>query len=229
MNDESDLTEETPDDFLFAWACGFELAIGLVGLVIAWIVGMDARAYIGKLDQLDWRSVLFDGALGAVAAIPMLIAIALLMKIPHDSITAIKRLSDMPTIKALLSLTNAELLTLSLCAGIGEELAFRGVLLPWLTSLRDASAAFPNTFDVGDSFQLANPALLVAAVILSSVAFGMVHPITKLYVVVASTMGVYFAILMIATDSLIVPMVCHAVYDAAQFMIAKRELQEEVG
>lgn len=227
MNDETHPNEETPDDFLFVWACGFELAIGAVGLFVAWVVGIDARAYLGRLDELSWQSIGIDLGIGVVASLPMLAAVALMMRIPHESIRAIKRLADVPTMKALLSLTHGELLVLSLCAGIGEELAFRGCLLPWLTAFRDASGQFVNTFEVGDSFATAVPSLLFAAVLVSSIGFGMLHPITKLYVVVASLMGVYFAALLIMTDSLLVPIVAHAAYDAAQFLIAKRDVETE--
>lgn len=209
---------------MFVWACGFELAIGLVGLGIAWIVGVDARAYIGALEDLTWQSVAVELGIGVAASIPMLVAISLLMKIPHGSIDAIRQLGDNPTMKMLLSLSPAELITLSLCAGIGEEIAFRGCLLPWMTAFRDFSDSIPNTYNVGDSFQSAVPSILIAAVLFSSIAFGMLHPITKLYAVVASLMGVYFAVLMIATDSLLVPIVAHTTYDAAQFLMAKREL-----
>ncbi|MCA9140991.1 MAG: CPBP family intramembrane metalloprotease [Planctomycetales bacterium] len=227
MNEESQPSEEMPDDFLFAWACGFELAIGAIGLLIAWFVGIDARAYLGRLEDLTWQSLGRDLGIGVLASLPMLAAVALLMKIPHDSIVAINRLADVPTMKALLSLPHGELLVLSLCAGIGEELAFRGCMLPWLTAVRDATGQLQNNFNVGDSFATAVPSLLVVAVMVSSIGFGMLHPITKLYVVIASLMGVYFAALLIMTDSLLVPIVAHAAYDAAQFFIAKREIDAE--
>ena len=212
---------------MFVWACGFELAIGIVGLTLGWILGVDARAYIGQVKDLTWQSVGIDLGIGVVASIPMTIAIALLMRVPHESITAIKRLSDAPTMKALLSLTRIELLTLSVCAGIGEELAFRGFLLPWITAIGGSSITSANPFAVGDSFRTAAPAMLAAAVAFSSIAFGLLHPITKLYVLVAALMGVYFAALLILTDSLVVPIIAHAVYDATQFLIAKREIPEE--
>ena len=227
MNDETNPTEEASDEFLFVWACGFELSIGVVGLLLAWLVGIDALAYMGRLEELAWQPVAIDIGIGAIASLPMLLAIYLLMKVPHEAINAIKQLSDVPTMKALLSLSHAELLTLSICAGIGEEIAFRGCLLPWITSLKDATGQIVNPFDVGDSFSVAIPGLLVIAILISSIGFGLLHPITKLYVLVASLMGVYFSILMIMTDSLLVPIVTHAAYDAAQFWIAKRELEAE--
>ena len=219
--------EEAPDEFLFAWACGFELAIGLVGLVVAWVVGIDARAYIGELESFTWQSLGIDLGIGLIASLPMLAAISLMMKIPHESIAAIKRLADAPTMKALLSLSTAELLTLSVCAGIGEELAFRGCLLPMITALPDVTGNLHNHYSVGDSFTLAVPALLGAAVVISSIGFGMLHPITKLYVAVATLMGAYFAMLLILTESLVVPIIAHAAYDAAQFLMAKREMAAE--
>lgn len=227
MNDETNPNEEQPDDFMFVWACGFELAIGVVGLTLGWILGVDARAYIGHLKDLTWQSVGMDLGMGAIASIPMTVAVALLMRIPHESITAIKRLSDAPTMKALLSMTRIELLTLSVCAGIGEELAFRGFLLPWITAIGDSSSSFVNPFTVGDSFRTAAPVMLTAAILFSSIGFGLLHPITKLYVVVAALMGVYFGALLVVTDSLVVPIVAHATYDASQFLIAKREIQDE--
>lgn len=227
MDDEIDPTDEAPDELLFVWACGFELAIGIAGLLVASIVGVDARAYLPRLNNVAWGAVGIELLIGVAASIPMLIAIALLMKVPHASIDAIKRLSDAPTMKALLSLSHGELLVLSVCAGIGEELAFRGFLLPWITAMRDPTDVAANTFNIGDGFQMAVPALLVTAIFVSSIAFGLLHPITKLYVVVASLMGIYFAVLMVITDSLLVPIVTHAVYDAAQFIMAKRELARE--
>jgi membrane protease YdiL (CAAX protease family) len=227
LHDQADSQEEGPDDLLFVWACGFELAIGVVGLAVASFAGFDARAYLGQLTDLTWQSVAIDVGIGTLASIPMLIAVMLLMKIPHESISAIKRLSDAPTMKAVLSLSRVELLTLSVCAGIGEELAFRGCLLPWITSFRDATGQWVNTFDVGDSFRSADPSMLIVALLVSSILFGLLHPITKLYVFAASLMGLYFGVVMIATDSLLVPIIAHAVYDAAQFLIAKREFEQE--
>lgn len=225
MNEQSNPTEETPDDFLFIWACGFELAIGIIALIVAWFAEIDARAYIGPLEELTWQGIGGDVAIGLLASLPLLGAITLLMRIEHESIAAIKRLADAPTMKALLSLSTVELLILSLCAGIGEELAFRGCILPLVTALPLAGGEIPNPYQVGESFSVAIPSLLVAAVVFSSIGFGMLHPITKLYVFVASLMGVYFAALLIFSGSLVVPIVAHAAYDAAQFLIAKRELE----
>ncbi|KAA5546957.1 CPBP family intramembrane metalloprotease [Roseiconus nitratireducens] len=223
LNDEFDTTEEHPPDLVFLWACGFSLAVGLVGLVLGWLTGIDARAYLLRVQQVTAGAVLRDLGLGVAAAVPMTIAVWLLMKVPHEAIDAIKRLGDQPMMHALLSLRRPELLTISLCAGVGEELAFRGWMLPMLASLGETATGVVNTYSVGDPFTQAPPVVLAAAVFISSVAFGALHPITKLYVVVASLMGVYFAVLLITTNSLLVPIIAHASYDAAQFLIASAE------
>lgn len=217
MSDHETSDESQPEpDLLFLWASSFELAIGLFGLVVASIAGLDARAYLPRWEEINLPTLFEQIGIGTVAAIPMAIVVWLIMKIPHESIDAIKRLGDDPTMKSLLSLSYLELFTLSICAGIGEELAFRGCLLPLLAGMAD------GTHEIGASLSAADPTMLVTAVFLSSVAFGLLHPITKLYVGVAGLMGVYFAVLLVATDSLVVPIVAHAVYDAIQFGIAKR-------
>lgn len=216
-DDETTDESQLEPNLLFLWASSFELAIGLLGLVVASIAGLDARAYLPRWDDISVSVMADQIGIGAAAAIPMAIVVWLIMKIPHKAIDAIKRLGDDPTMKSLLSLSYAELFTLSLCAGIGEELAFRGCLLPLMAGMAD------GTHEIGASLSNAVPTVLVAAVFLSSVAFGLLHPITKLYVGVAGLMGVYFAVLLVVTDSLVVPIVAHAVYDAIQFAIAKRE------
>ena len=71
--------------------------------------------------------------------------------------------------KTLLSLSPVELILISICAGVGEELLFRGWLLYWLAGYAPAGAE-SRMFEYG------------AALVASSIAFGLVHPITKLYV-----------------------------------------------
>jgi membrane protease YdiL (CAAX protease family) len=227
LREELNETEESSLDTLFIWSCGFELAIGLLGLIVAWGAGFDARVYLDRIGELSWQSTGYEILLGAIAAAPMAIAIWLLMKVPHEAIESIKRLGDDPTMKALLSLGYLELFTLSLCAGVGEEVAFRGCLLPWLATIGGPDLPASADFKIGERLMTASPLVLGLAVTASSFAFGMLHPITKLYVAVATLMGVYFAGLMIATDSLLVPIVTHAVYNASQFAFAKRDLERQ--
>jgi membrane protease YdiL (CAAX protease family) len=43
--------------------------------------------------------------------------------------------------------------------------------------------------------------------------FGLAHPISTTYAVLASLIGIYLGFLFVATDNLLVPIVTHAAYD----------------
>lgn len=83
------------------------------------------------------------------------------------------------------------LFLLCVFAGVGEELLFRGALQGWL-------AAHTNT----------PTALLVA-----SVLFGLVHYASFTYFVVATCLGLVLGLAYALTDSLLLAMVWHSVYD----------------
>ena len=117
--------------------------------------------------------------------------------------------------KALLKLGPAELIVISICAGIGEELLFRGWLMQWLV---EGAAAAPGT---------PAPVAVGVALVVSSIIFGLFHPITRLYVVLATLMGLYFGLLVIYTENLLVPIAAHATYDAVQLIMTARQEREK--
>ena len=55
-----------------------------------------------------------------------------------------------------------------------------------------------------------------------SLIFGVLHTVTRAYAVLATLMGLYLGGLLLVTDSLLVPMLVHAVYDAVAFLILVR-------
>lgn len=218
-----------PDDTLFLWACGFSLAVGGVGILLGSIVGFDARAYLPKPEEMNPWQIAIDFGIGTLAAVPMVIAVMLIMLIPHSAVDGIKKFGESPLIKSMLSLTRLELILISLCAGVGEEVAFRGCLLPWITALHGEDGQPLNQFEVGDPLLSAHPGMLAVGVVVSSLAFGLLHPVSRLYIGIAALMGAYFSALMIATDSLLVPIVAHAAYDAVQMLLGKRSIDADDG
>jgi membrane protease YdiL (CAAX protease family) len=84
------------------------------------------------------------------------------------------------------------LLLISLAAGVGEELLFRGVAQ---LGIEQAS---------GSTW---------LAIAVASVLFGLAHPITKTYALLAGLIGIYFGVLLVATGNLVAPIVAHAAYD----------------
>jgi len=82
-------------------------------------------------------------------------------------------------------------LLVSLLAGIGEELLFRGVVQAGLSSW-------------------SNPAIGIVA---ASVLFGLAHAVSVSYLVLATLMGLYLGLLYHWTGNLLVPVIVHALYD----------------
>ncbi|MCF7708512.1 MAG: CPBP family intramembrane metalloprotease [Verrucomicrobia bacterium] len=89
-----------------------------------------------------------------------------------------------------------QLAAISILAGLGEELLFRGFLQGILEQTTNA----------------------FAAVAISSIVFGMFHLITPLYALITIIMGVYIGLIYMVTDSLLIVIMLHAVYDFAALM-----------
>ena len=88
----------------------------------------------------------------------------------------------------------------SLMAGIGEELLLRGVVQTWLVT------------------QL-NPWL---GIFIASFVFGLMHYLSLAYIAITFFIGALFGVLYYLTDSLLLVMIAHAVYDVCAFaMIVK--------
>ncbi len=100
--------------------------------------------------------------------------------------------------------TWVELAAISLLAGLGEELLFRGVfqaaMAQWTGDFLPHS---PAAAMVGDWIALVAVAIL----------FGLLHAVNVAYAVLATLMGLYLGWLWMATGNLAVPIVAHAVYD----------------
>lgn len=206
MIDDTEESIQTPDE-LFRTAVLFEAALGLVAIALGLIFGPDPRDLIPRLQDSPWAELAIDVGWGFAAAIPVWAAVTAVRKIPCEAVRELENLGDDGVFKVLMQLSMPELLTVCLAAGVGEELLFRGWLLP-------AVANWCEPFGASASIAI--------AVVVSSIVFGLVHPITKLYAVLATIIGAYFAALMLWTNSLIVPIVAHAVYDAIQMALAKR-------
>ena len=207
MSDHDTTGDEirSPEE-LFRTAVLFESALGLVAILLGLTVGPDARAMVPRLSDAPWPELIQGLAYGFIAALPMWWFMTAIRHLPLRSVQELEEIGSDGLFKLLLRLTPVEMIVVSLCAGVGEELLFRGWLLP-------AVASWIGGMD--------DPPSVVAAVIVSSVAFGLVHPVTRLYVVLATIIGAYLAALLLWTENLLVPIVAHAVYDAIQMIVAK--------
>lgn len=92
------------------------------------------------------------------------------------------------------------LITLSVFAGVGEELLFRGAIQGWLA-------------------QHVHEAVAVAA---ASILFGLVHYLSFTYFVLATGLGLVLGTAYALTDSLVLVMVWHGVYDMIALYCLRR-------
>jgi uncharacterized protein len=139
----------------------------------------------------EWRWDARDAALGVAASLPLLLFFWLCLRGPAAPLERIRRIVKEFIRPLFLDWTLAELALLSLLAGVGEELLFRGVLQGALT-------------------QWLGLGLGLAA---ASVVFGLLHALTPAYAVLATLMGAYLGAVWAATANLLVVIIAHGLYD----------------
>ncbi len=202
------MADDSPDpDAVFRTALIVELGLGVLAMLLGWLTQVDVRQWIPSL-VWDNAGELVGASLGGMAAaIPMLILIWLLEKIDWEPIRELHALERLPIISSLLRLRPVELIAVSFAAGVGEELLLRGWLMGWLIGPLDSASLATILLGWG----------------VSSIAFGLMHPITPAYAVIATGMGLYLGGLLLITGNLLVPIFAHAAYDAAHLLLAKSE------
>lgn len=93
-----------------------------------------------------------------------------------------------------------QIVFVSILAGVGEEILIRGALQSFIVSLSSP----------------------LTGVVVASLIFGLLHFLTKTYVLITFLIGLVFAIAFYLTDSMLLVMVAHTVYDIWAFaMIVK--------
>jgi membrane protease YdiL (CAAX protease family) len=175
------------------------LLAGLVegGLgILAWVLGW-------WLDQPCWATLYWNavGVLWGVAACsPMLLLFLLCLSVPVGPLARIKRFSEEIVRPLFEPCTLLDLAFIAMLAGFGEELLFRGVL----------QTAFSNWF---------NPCIGLAT---ASILFGLLHPITPTYILLAALMGFYLGYVWMASGNLLVVIVAHGLYDFLVLVVLVR-------
>lgn len=166
-------------------ATGAFLELALAALALA----LGAVAGISPLETLSLS--MRATAIGALATLPLLALFQLAWSSDVAALSKIRKELERLLPELFGDASTIGLAAVSLAAGIGEELLFRGFLQAWMESLLGSFGG-----------------LLVA-----SVVFGAAHPITGGYVVIATLMGAYLGALWQASGNLLAPIVTHALYD----------------
>jgi len=169
----------------------FEGGLFFMAVVLGLVLGLPTTTLV----RFTWQGVV----LGVVTALPIIAGFFLLQIAPVRSIQMLNFHVRRLVVPLLRSSTLAQVAAISLFAGLGEEMLFRAIIQQGLQQW------------IGWSF---SPELgLVAALMITAVLFGVVHAMTPLYALVAAALGLYFGLIWLWTDNLLVPILAHAVYD----------------
>jgi membrane protease YdiL (CAAX protease family) len=164
-------------------ALGFEGGLLLLAWLLGWLLGQPPLEHT----RWNWR----DLGIGVATTVPLLLGLLVCIRWPVGPLGRIKGISDEFIRPVFQRCTAFDLAMISLVAGLGEEMLFRGVVQ-----------------GLGDRWFGMGYGLAVA-----SVLFGLVHLITPTYALLATLCGVYFGILVMLTDNLLVVILPHALYD----------------
>lgn len=165
------------------YAIAFEGALIPVAVGLAFLVGVR-----------PWERLWVDAghlAIGLAGVLPMLLLFVGLWKTSASWAREIHRRIEELILPLFERAPLFGTAIVSLLAGVGEELLFRGVI-------QDA---------------LVEPVGLWPALALASVIFGLLHWITPAYGLIATLVGAYLGAIYIWTGNLLAPIVIHALYD----------------
>ncbi|MDQ7090284.1 MAG: CPBP family intramembrane metalloprotease [Methylococcales bacterium] len=187
------LSKEKSKGF-FKTACYFESSLVLIAIIIGWLTGINpfADLYFSEL-------AVFYGIMGTL---PLILLFLVTEKLPFESLKTIRELLSKTLGESLNRYDWADLWVLAALAGIGEEILFRGALLPWLEQ------------SLG----------LDLALILSSLLFGLLHAVTPLYALLATLISFYLGLSLDYGESrnLLIPIIIHGLYDFFAFIVVIR-------
>lgn len=182
----------SPAAFLVLAAIQMEGGLALLALLIAWWFNFSLT------DQIRWCQT--DFLLGTVATLPPLFLCWGIYRLRWKNVEFIRRFLSTFHRDFIRHCSLLQLFLISLLAGIGEELFFRGLvqsgMTVWLTGLG-----------------MSGWQAVVWGIFVSSLLFGLVHPISRLYVMICFLIGIYCGLLLFWTGNLLVPMTMHAIYD----------------
>lgn len=181
------LEDELRNQKLVLAALAIEGGLGAAAVLAGWLLGMNPL----NLVAWDWQSL----GWGSLAALPVLGGLLLTERLPFWPFTDVAEVVDQLLRPLFEKSTVLEMAAISILAGIGEELFFRGLLQEGLARW------------------IGGPSGLCLALVVASLLFGLLHALNSAYIVLATVMGFLLGGLWIVSGNLLVPIATHAVYD----------------
>lgn len=187
-------TEQAGMPVPFAMLVLLEATLAPISLAVGWLFGVSPLADFAW----DVDAVL----LGLVATVPMLGLLIVTLRWRGGPFERVREFFERDLAPSLRGCEIPDLALLSTVAGLSEELFFRGVVQAALT-------------------RWLGP---VAGLGLTSALFGLLHPISLGYVVLATALGAYLGLVWMFSGNLLAPIVAHAVYDLLALVVLLEEL-----
>jgi uncharacterized protein len=173
-----------------------EGALAPFSLVVGWLLGLNPLA------TFTWsEKAVLDGVL---ATLPMLVLLAVTLRWPLGPLARIKAFFDTELAPMLRDCGWADLALVSLAAGVGEEMLFRGIIQ-------------------GGLARLFGP---IAGVIGAAMLFGLLHPVSIAYIVLAGGLGIYLGICWMVSGNLMTVIIAHALYDFIALLVLLGEARQ---
>lgn len=172
-------------DVIIIFIVFFEGGLAPLSLLLGWWLGHN------PLEHFTWSSM--DALWGALAPIPIVVTFLCILRWPVGRLSQIKAFCEDEFVPLLGGISWSDMAIIALSAGVGEEMLFRGVLQTSLASW------------LGWGWGLS----------VSSLLFGVLHPISLPYIFLMMGVGFYFGGVFLLTGNLLAVMVTHAVYDFA--------------
>jgi membrane protease YdiL (CAAX protease family) len=170
----------------------FEGGLGVAALACGWLLGHSPL--VGLRSDSSGQQIAAVGW-GLVATGPLLVALLIVDWLPLAALRRVREIASDVILRMFGGATVLQLAVVSLAAGFGEELLFRGLvqsgLLRWMSGLEGQ----------------------ITAVVLTSVLFGVCHWLNTTYAILAMLAGAYFGVLLLLTGNILAPIVAHAAYD----------------
>lgn len=171
-----------------------EGALAVVAIGLGWLLKQPPLESISfesdQLPSLGWAVLA-----GIVATLPLVIGLLLMDRLSLGPFRNIASTVDELLVPLFRNATALDLLAVSIAAGLGEEMLFRGFLQVWVAN--HTGAEFGLYIGLG----------------VASLVFGLCHFVTPMYAMLAGLVGIYLGWLFIVSENLVAPIVCHAAYD----------------
>jgi membrane protease YdiL (CAAX protease family) len=173
-------------------AISFELLLGLLALLLGWLTREDPTRTLTAPEGIGRSAALL---LGIAIAVPLFCAVVLIERKPWGILRNLQRIVRRQIVPLFRGVGLWNLLLISLAAGVGEELLFRG----YVQAAVARAIAYPWGWCV--------------AIVTASLLFGVCHWLCLAYAVLATAMGIVLGTLFALTGNLLAPIAAHSLYD----------------